>query len=333
MYFFLALSVWLSAQVDEPLITNSGEQFEDPFADPDLGEAEDFQSEDSVFEEGPAEQPVETDPFAPPSEEPMVDPDVLNTESQSLPEPAEDPFAAPPADQPIEQEPLGESPFSPEETINEPEAPNPFAPEAPLEDSVFESPQAPAIVPEPKFAPKKEEGFGPVSEEFLKRKQFGRPQTKNQWSLSFDTGLALDVQNRENQAHFEFEGGYGLSERLELKAALYYRFVKDRLLGFLIMPSYRIYLSEPGERRWEWQPALGIGWTLQGVSGSDFQIGLFPIRFANSFVFYAMENFALTANLDLETYVYRTETGGESEFRFDDPLAQAIVSVGVRYDL
>lgn len=262
--------------------TNSGEEFKDPFADPEIGVPEEEPTEPETQEEQPATE-----------QEPDVQGSEAEPEAPSL-EDSIEPAAGPSIDAPAVKSP----------------------------DEEF---QLPAV----------EQPRGPISEDFGAREIFDSSTKEGAWSLEFTTGLGANLKRRQNQVYLETKAGYRLDDHLELNAVGYFRFVKDRMLGFLFYPTYTWRVTKREAKRIDVYAGLGTGWTLLGVRGNDFQIGYWPLRVGSGGLYYLQPDFALVANLSIETYLMSVDTDGKYRGFLggsDGMPAQILLGAGVRLE-
>jgi len=296
---FCSLSVSGNVFAQEEFKTNSGESFKDPFADPDA----------------PSEVP--SNPPAPPAPE---------SESQPLPGPDEFPGepAATPAPAPVERLP-----------------PPPPLPPAPTQMPVPE----PVVAPSPKPTlpspsdfdfPEMKEPKGPRTEDIDPVRALKEGTKVGTWNLGFDLGAGTNFNRRPNQFHFELEGGYRLYENFDLNGIIEMRFMKDRILGFYVIPNYSWRMTPLYKTyRIDLRAGLGTGWVFRGYKGSTYQTGYFPIRTSGAAIFYPGPRWAFVVSLDLEVFLVRVDSDGKSRNEISHkkgPPTQLIPSVGIRWE-
>jgi hypothetical protein len=68
-------------------------------------------------------------------------------------------------------------------------------------------------------------------------------------------------------------------------------------------------------------------------SGTKFSEGRFTTRVGSDLLFYALPDFAMTAGLSLESFLFliSNDTGSESLLKNGGPPSQLILSVGTRW--
>lgn len=263
----------------------------------------------------------------------------------------EDPFASPDAPGDATQIPSNPAPSEgtppPADFNSAPVAPAPSAapvPTPPMAPSAPITPQAPPVAPPvappiqgPDFDfPDIEEPRGARTENLESVRLLRRGTPVGSWIFSPEFGAGIEVNERPNQLHFELEGGYRLFENFDLNGVLSYRFFDDRVLSLLVMPSYAFRLTnQRQDYRIDLRTALGIGWALQGVRGSDFQIGNFPVKASVAGLFYITPKLAFSLSTDLEAWLFSVDTDGKSQNLLSAKggvPTQFIPSIGLRWE-
>ncbi|PIR22669.1 MAG: hypothetical protein COV44_06760 [Deltaproteobacteria bacterium CG11_big_fil_rev_8_21_14_0_20_45_16] len=277
---------------DKEFTTNSGEEFRDPFADPDLPGDEMREPLDEAPDEMPGGQ------------DSGIEPKILDegpTEGMSPgSSPSETPTAAPVV----------------EPDVNQPGS----LPEIRSPSDEFEFPT--------------DEVGGAISEDLLAKEVGKSGSLVGGWNYMLDAGAGFNFNRRPAQVHLEMEGGYRLLKQIEINAILYYRFISQRNLGLLIVPSWILPLST-SKNRIDLRLGVGTGWVLTGVRGNDFQLGLFPVRASGSLFFYALPRFALVLSTDVEMYMFQVDTDSNAKNFLDDkkgPPSQLITTAGIRFE-
>jgi hypothetical protein len=156
------------------------------------------------------------------------------------------------------------------------------------------------------------------------------------WNLALQGGAAFKVNRSPSQVNFEIEGGYRIWRSLELNGYFNLRFINDKNIGFGFMPSYAWRVTSPDQIRIDVRPTAGLGWSLRSIRGSTFQLGYFTMRAGCDGVFYFFRNFSMIAGMKLETFLVRTETGGQGTTNelgaSGGPPTQFLTSVGLRFE-
>lgn len=286
--------IWgLKAQDDE-FTTNSGENFQDPFAVPSEQQAPAQDLEELTFEEPNFEEP--------------------NFEEPNFEEPES------PIDESLTPEPLVPVPPSSGEPVS------PLPGFAPSSSSFEEDLEDDFVVPEP------EGGRGPISQDFQAREEFEPGTPQGAWQITPKIGFGLGVYDRPSQLSLELEAGYRIRKKLEVNGVIGFRFLEDRLLKFLVQPTWTIRLTGRDAKRIDLRSGVGLGWALLGVQGSDFQIGYFPLRLTTQGLFYINRALALVGGFNLDTYLF----GIDSDFQFVDfpggPPTQLLLNAGIRIE-
>ncbi|TVQ79511.1 MAG: hypothetical protein EA369_04625 [Bradymonadales bacterium] len=273
-----------------------GAQDRDPFEELDQWEEPEYEwDEPEVVDQG--------EPWRPSEPSPEFESDF---EDEAFEEefPAEE--AAPPAPRP--PQPGRVDDFLPEDTDSRP---------------------SPSLDPGLRF-PERERLRGPVSEDFLRREEpTAEISPAETWHIGFRTGVAPGLKDRKGQAYLEIDGGYRFNRNFELSGILHYRTIEDRVLTVLVLPSYRFILWRGRNLGLDLRLGLGTGWSLRGIQGNDFQFGHFPIRTHIGLIFYTPQGFAVMAALDTESFLWETETGGDSGSKFQ---SQGLLGVGLRFE-
>jgi hypothetical protein len=176
---------------------------------------------------------------------------------------------------------------------------------------------------------------GPVSQQVFRKKMSAMIAPKGSWFLSLRPGIAYSLNKRPFQLGFEMEGSYRLLEKLDLNLLVGYRFLKDRIFGGIFMPSWNFHLTKDAESRVDLRLGLGLGWYLQGVRGSDFQFGQFPIRMDSQLAYYVYPKLALLLNVGFEAFVFRVDTGGVATNQISEEGGmpfQGLAGFGLRFE-
>lgn len=325
--FLSFILLWFFAQTPSQILgqdsrprTNAGTVFQDPFGEE--APAEDFNDvapsdmpdenefpvfvDESDLNEGPSRQETPSSGFdeSIESEEEMP--------AEGLPENVS------------EEDQAGQAPFERPE-----DSPAPFSNEGQAGD--LESDSRDVIF---EF-PFEEEASGPVSQEVFKKKMSAQIAPAGAWFLSFRPQLGYNLNKRPFQLGLEVEGSYRFNEKFDLSLITGYRFLKDRLFGFVVLPSWNFHLTEDSESRIDLRLGAGLGWYLQGVRGSDFQFGQFPIRLESQLAYYLNSKMALLFNVGFEMFLLRTETGGATTNQISEPGGmpmQGLVGFGMRFE-
>jgi len=183
--------------------------------------------------------------------------------------------------------------------------------------------------------PAVEQPRGPISEDFGARETFDSSTEKGAWSFEFTAGLGANLKRRQNQIYFETKTGYRLDDKIELNGVVYMRFIKDRMLGFLFYPTYTWRVTKREAKRIDVYAGVGTGWTLLGLRGNDFQIGYWPLRVGGGGLYYLRPDFALVANMAVETYLLSVDTDGKYRGFLgssDGMPTQVLLGAGVRWE-
>ncbi|MGA0164119.1 MAG: hypothetical protein ACO3LE_07740 [Bdellovibrionota bacterium] len=320
--FLSFVFLWSLTQVSSQILaqdsrprTNDGSVFQDPFGD-----------------EAPTDELEDTEPPTMPEDDEFpifVDESELNENSSS---------EQPPSgfDESFEGE--GEAPledsfedFAEEDELEQAPAKAPVAPlnEGPVKETEADSDE---VIFE---FPSEEEASGPVSQEVFRKKMSAQIAPKGAWFLSFRPQIGYNLNKRPFQLGFEVEGSYRFNEKFDLSLITGYRFLKDRLFGFVVLPSWNFQLTKESESRIDLRLGAGLGWYLQGVRGSDFQFGQFPIRLESQLAYYLNPKMALLFNVGFEMFLLRTETGGGTTNQLSEPGGmpmQGLVGFGMRFE-
>ncbi len=250
-----------------------------------------------------------------------------------------DPFADAPADNPNTTNPSPSAPVQASPSLSPPATPaqtvNPSSVTPPMPSSA-EPP--PAVIPNETPRPVLDEGLGVPSDrtkriEFPEVDEPSGPRTQDldplrdlgpgtevgTWNLGIDLGGAINANRRPSQIHLEVEGGYRLLEKFDLNGILHYRFLKDKVLGFLVMPYYSWRLSDVFKTyRIDLRAGLGTGWLMRSFRGNSFQVGHLPVRASVSGLFYPSSRWAIVLSLDYEIWLLRVDSDGKSYNEFSN---------------
>jgi len=218
---------------------------------------------------------------------------------------------------------------------------NPAAQATP--DPAERLPPAPLITPPPNLPSPSDFNFPDAKEPRGARSQDLDPVrglkagTKiGTWNLGFDLGAGMNFNRRPSQIHFEVEGGFRLYENFDLNGIIEARYMKDRILGFYVMPNYSWRMSAPHKTyRVDLRAGLGTGWVFRGFKGNSYQNGYFPVRTSVAGIFYPSPRWAFVVSLDAEVFLFRVDTNGKSFNEISSakgPPAQLIPTVGVRWE-
>lgn len=306
-FLFMTVEAYSQDSADtgpEVIVRESpSENFEDPFADipEEIESVQDLESES--FEE-------EAQELLPSEEIPILD-----EEPREIEVPVQRPevgggFTEEPVRRPVRPEPLPE-----------------IVPAPDLES--FES--------DDEFLPRPDSlRRGPVSEDFERREKFLRVKRGGSWNLMADFGAGFGLNRRPGQIELQLEGGYRVWRMLDLNGTLQFRLRGDRILGFHFQPTWTWARVFGETERFDVRAGMGLGWTLRGVRGSDFQIGYLSARPTGSLFYYFTPGFSLGLSLDVETWLFRVETGGQnSSFELTEsagPSTQVLTSLGFRFE-
>lgn len=328
MFAFLLTTLLVAQSSYE---TEWGEEFVDPF-----GEEQDA----GTVPEEPTPDPAPVDPFETEPQPEEKAPEASES-AKEVSEP-EIPFPSPPQyrreGDPPPPEPKAEE-QQPQPKVQQPQP----AIDPTPEPEATPEPQAPVAVPDqPNQKPRRNfrlpevEGTeGPVSQEFRRKEFTERGTPVGTWGYNFDIGGAINTNRRPTQVAFELEGFYRIWESFEVHGLLNFRFVDDRILGILVMPTWNFKLTERSETRIDLQVGLGMGWVLRGIQGIDYQFGYFPLRPSISSIFYAYEDFAIIASLEPEIFLYRVDTAGRATNELgasQGPPSQLQITAGLRFE-
>ena len=242
----------------------------------------------------------------------------------------QDPFAAPAPEAVQEVPPLpnnGEAPAAPAPTLS----PDPNATIAPPAEPAFED------QPKPKddfaFPENMEEERGPVSQDVVRSELLEQQTQPGTWHMGATLGGGMNVNNRRNQIHFQIDGGYRYSHHSEFGGIISYRFIKDKLLGFIGTYDYVWRMTNPPTTRIDVRAGGGLGWTLQAVSGS-FTQGLFTLRLHGEALFYIWPTMALSSAAALEMFPFGFTTDGKAKNLLggNGLPTQLMLGLGIRYE-
>lgn len=302
---------------------NAEDAFEDPFAgQPEIDE--------EPYTESMPSEPIPTEletseEFSAPDEDPLEAKDSLEAE-----EPME-----------LDAEPAEnfEDPFEEEPSVSPPAAARPIesAPQTPDPVVLPPEPDAPSVSgPENAFEfPKFDGAQGPISEEVFQSQMMARRAPPGTWQWSFKPGIGLNINRRPAQMSFETELGYRIWKSLDLNLLANFRFMKDRMAGLVLMPSYTFNLKISNLNRFDLRLGIGTGWILRGISGAGFQYGYLPVRTDMQLTYYALPKFGLFASVGTESHLLRVSTEGEyyNEFQGPNgPPTQALIHLGIRLE-
>ncbi len=289
------------------------------------------------------------DPFA--NESPATEDPV--TESSTVDNPASN--LSPPPTESLEPEltPL-ESPaanFAPSDSMSTP-APN-FDSSAPAPGSanspepslgpsdltIESAPSAPSpniefpFEEKPLLFPGAEDDGSPVTQDVFKRET--REAVTRTWHLAVDLGIALNLNRRQEQFHIDMGGGYRLTPEWELAGSMYYRSIKDQLIGFIAEGRYVWTFYETPSLVMELLPIAGLGWTLRALpSSSKFTEGRMTVRLGAQWLGYFLPSTAAVATLNIDSYIFslRQGAGAQNLMKNGGPPTQALLTFGVRWD-
>lgn len=287
---------------DEP-VTNSGETFQDPFAneepDADVPALEEPASGEVDRDTRSDDSPSESDlPFS--GEEIEVDP---NAPAPELP-PAEIPV-----EQPVEtQDAL---PGGPELKVVEP-------PPAPPKEFRF---------------PEVEKGEGPVMQEIIESQMTSAETPLGTWFISPRVGGAFRLNKAPNQLSVEIDGGYRFWRTVEIIGIVTSQFIDDINLGFLAGLRGWMRLTQPPTVRIEWGYGGAVGWTMRAPN-DKFEDGRLTVRLQSDLAFYAFPKIALTTTLGAQTFLWAITTDGKAKniIKSSGPPTQLFIQAGVRFE-
>jgi hypothetical protein len=175
---------------------------------------------------------------------------------------------------------------------------------------------------------------GPVAEDYLASER-ARSETKAKtWNVNPSFGAGFNLNRRNNQVHFETSGGYRLDEIWEVGGAVYYRFVKDSLLGFVATGKRNFVLRDSRDLRIDCLAGGGLEWAMRKPpSTAKFSEGRMGFRLSSEFLFYPFPRFAITSLVGIESFLFSVTTKGDwtSFFRKGLPT-QLLVTVGTRWE-
>lgn len=300
--------------------TNDGSVFQDPFGEGTS--TEDFEESEPTTMPEDNEFPVfveESELNEDPANEAMPSSDFDESFEDEEEAPIEDFSEDFVAEDEVEATPFEDSSEAPVVAPNEEQA---EGTEANSDEVIFEFPF-------------EEEASGPVSQEVFRKKMSAQIAPEGAWFLSFRPSIGYNLNKRPFQLGFEVEGSYRFNEKFDLSLITGYRFLKDRLFGFIILPSWNFQLTKDSESRMDLRLGAGLGWYLQGVRGADFQFGQFPIRLESQLAYYLNPKMALLFNVGAEMFLLRTETGGGTTNQLSEPGGmpmQGLVGFGMRFE-
>ena len=185
----------------------------------------------------------------------------------------------------------------------------------------------------PLIFPGEDRDAAPVTQSIFEKER--RDQTKTIWNLGFDLGIAMNMNRRQQQINFAMSGGYRFWPEWELDLSLYYRAVKDTLLGFVGEARYIWIFSNSPSVTWKLLPVGGLGWTLRMVpSGSKFSESRFSVRVGAQCLAYFLPQVAAVGGLVIDSYVfgYVSGQGAQNLMSHGGAPTQALLSFGARWD-
>jgi hypothetical protein len=145
--------------------------------------------------------------------------------------------------------------------------------------------------------------------------------------------MGANVNKRHEQVHFEGNGGYRLREDLEIGGVLSYRFITDKLIGFIATGKKIWRITKAPSRRIDLAAGGGLGWTLRARSNT-FTEGRFTLRAQGDAFFYVNPTMALTSAMAFEVFPFGITSDGEANNLMSSggPPTQFILSVGMRWE-